>query len=664
MKAVRWNALFPLGFLLALIVLYFVLFFDAHLRWAIQTGLASVNRAEVNVAGVRVLWSSPGLVITGIQVTNPERPTHNRFSLSSVELELLWDALLRAKLVVREATAEGLILDGPRSKTGWVAPPGPASAEDSAQSLQDRAWAAGEESLRRIETEHQGDLLGQLARLLGGANVDTQIQDLSNSLQTPQRISEVSSQFSELDNAWQSKLKALPNAETLKAWENEIKSIQFDRFESPDQIQNSLTRLDKLNETVRKSREGIDRISVDIRRDLSSFSDQVRSIETSLASDIQGLAQKLKLPALDVQSISQTLFGRDVVSEVRRARSLIQRYRPDSTRPKGPSAEDDEAGASPDFWSEPPKPIARAKGVTYQFGRRLSYPAIWLQKARLSSVASPDQPDAANATGEISNLSSDFWGLGRPVRAEIKGDVPGQGRTGLLAVVELSPNTSRDDLSLTSKLSAAKWPTPGRSLLASQEGSIELSPGDFSFGVQMVADSKSVDLQISATSKSARVTFGDQKPTATDRGRSELRALIESAVRGVQQIDLSAKAQGQWSDLRLNVTSSLGRQLADGFTGQIQRRVAEERKKLELQVRNLVDQKRQELNQRISITRDRVMSEIKMAESRVDEYRQQIEQRKNQLVNERKQQLQRAVSDKIQEAGKDKLDQMRKGLGF
>ncbi len=94
--------------------------------------LSDGNGAEVNLESVELSATEGRLTCTGIQITDPEKPTHNRVAIGKLTADVsLWN-LSRGRVVMDEIELSGVQLDSPRKSPGFVSkPPAEDDVEDS-----------------------------------------------------------------------------------------------------------------------------------------------------------------------------------------------------------------------------------------------------------------------------------------------------------------------------------------------------------------------------------------------------------------------------------------------------------------------------------------------------------------------------------------------------
>ncbi len=84
------------------------------------TSLTQVNGAEVNLENLHLALAEGRLSGKGIEMTDPDRPTHNRVAIGSITADFNLYGLLLGRLVMDEIELSGVELDQPRAKAGTV----------------------------------------------------------------------------------------------------------------------------------------------------------------------------------------------------------------------------------------------------------------------------------------------------------------------------------------------------------------------------------------------------------------------------------------------------------------------------------------------------------------------------------------------------------------
>src|SRR5690606_6742332 len=103
----------------------FFFFFDTHVRKLSEYMLTQVHGAEVNIGDFNTSFLNASLKIEKIQITDKNRPERDLFRVGEIRFKALWDGLLRAKVVIDEASITNIQALVPRDRPGRVLPPPP-----------------------------------------------------------------------------------------------------------------------------------------------------------------------------------------------------------------------------------------------------------------------------------------------------------------------------------------------------------------------------------------------------------------------------------------------------------------------------------------------------------------------------------------------------------
>ncbi|RYF39000.1 MAG: hypothetical protein EOO38_23955 [Cytophagaceae bacterium] len=152
------------------------------------------------------------------------------------------------------------------------------------------------------------------------------------------------------------------------------------------------------------------------------------------------------------------------MDKINRYRALAEKYLPPKYLKKG------QAKADPDDISIQPQP--RETGMSYEFGRKNSYPLVWIKKAAISSQAGMSAK-AGNIRGEILDITTNQNLVGRPTVASLAGDFPADQIKDVLLKMTLD-NTKEDSL-ITYQFDVGSYPIQGSELVNSPDVQIALA---------------------------------------------------------------------------------------------------------------------------------------------------------------------------------------------
>lgn len=104
--------------LIALVLEVFLL--DMMVKKSLQSGISSTTGAEVNIGGLHLSLLGGSLEIEDLQITNPDKPTHNLVQIDTLAVDTSIQDLLRKSYVVELMAGSVLKRDVLRDKPGKV----------------------------------------------------------------------------------------------------------------------------------------------------------------------------------------------------------------------------------------------------------------------------------------------------------------------------------------------------------------------------------------------------------------------------------------------------------------------------------------------------------------------------------------------------------------
>lgn len=575
---IRWEAVVPALILTALVGAYFSMFFDNHVRRAIEYVGTQIHGAEVNVGSLSTSFLGASLEIRDIQVTDKNKPARNLVQVGTVKFKMLWDALLRAKVVVEEASILDIQALNPRKSPGYVVPPKPPG--QGGPSLIEKAQ---DQVLSQTRKKFNENFLGDIASVLGGVDPKEQLKNIQAELKSDARIKELEKELKEKTAKWEQRIKELPQAQDIKQYEARIKALKFD-IKNPGEFAKSVSEADKILKEADAKIKLVDQTSKDVKGEVGTYTQAFKDIEKMIEEDLADLQKRLKIPSVDGKDFSQQLFMQMIeqrLVSVRKYVEVARKYMP----PKKTAAEKQ---AAKEAQLVPPK---RGQGKNYRFPVTTGYPLFWLKHAGISSEL--DQSEfGGKIKGEIKDLTTDPPYLGRPTIILVKGDFPKQNISDVDATITLDHTTEQ-----------------AKALMI-------LKVGRFPLGEQKLSDSKDVRLAITeATGTSVlNATLIDEKITmeinnefaqvqyALEAKEKLVKEIIDAILKDIPKIDLNAKIEGSLSSFDIRINSNLGEELANGFKKQLQVKIDQAKAEL----RKLVDG-------RIGAERDKLKTEIDKA---------------------------------------------------
>lgn len=568
----RTEAIVPVAIVFALIFAYFHFFFDHHIKAAIEHFGTQIHGAEINVADIRTSFFNARFEMDGLQVTDPEKPQRNLFEIGAVRFQVLWDGLLRAKLVIPEASVLEIKVLSPRAKPGKVIPPKPKSEGGSA--LTD----VQNEALKMAQKDYNQNMLGDIATILGGKDPKAQLQDVVNSLNTDGKVKEIETAFKEKQKKWEAKIKELPQGKDFEAYKARIKELKFNQ-KDPAQFAKDVQEASKIAKEVGEKVKQIDQANKELRSDFESSQNSIKDLEKMITSDLKDLQNRFKLPDLQPNAIAKNIFMGMIDKKIAGASKYIELARHNLPQKK---KEDN-----------PIVPPKRSSGKTYQFPVTTGYPLLWLKKAAISSELSSSEY-SGNVKGELTNATTDQRFIGQPTKLNVAGDFPKMQIHGvnLVAIMDHRTDVPRESLTL----SVASFPLQETQLIQSPDASLGLKSAKGQTDMSFVYEAQQFEFVL-------RSKFTDLQ-YQVDAKVELLKEILNSTMQKIGVIDLNAKAKGTLTNFDVNANSNLGEALANSFKSTVQAKIDDAKKQLQTMI-----------NEKIGGEKARLQAELTKAQS-------------------------------------------------
>jgi len=620
----RFEAIVPLAIVLGVLVLYTALFFDMHLRRGLEYGATLANGAEVNIGKLDTSVWNASVVIGAIAMTNPEQPTRNRVEIGAINFRMLWDALLRGKVVIDEASIVDVQIDTPRKSAGRVLP----------VKKSENGEGYGDKVLAQMKEEFSGNVLGDLAAIAAGADPKEQLAAMGGDLKSSAQIAAMQKSLDEKDQQWQTRVTSLPKGEEFSALQQRLANVKLDNFQDVTQIQASVKELESIRNDFDAKSKSVREAGSALTGDLAAFKGSFSELDKIVKEDVRGLQAKMHLPSLDAKTLSRALFGMDVLGKVQQARGYMDQAR--SYMPA--KAEKKEAVAV--------VVQHRGKGRNYAFGKPNSYPSFWLRKALISSRLSGG---ASDLSGELRDVTTNPPLVGHPMVATIKGNFPQQGISGIKAELVIDHTGSVPVERMV--MEVGNYAVAGRSLVNSP--SVELGFSKAEGSAKFSAELREDNVDVHLSSQFTKVAFETKAPSAV------VREMIDASVAGLDAVKLDAHVTGTWSNLDWKLSTNLADALVNGMQRYLQAKMDEARARIEIMVKGKIDEQRKQLYARQGEIESKLKAGLAERQAQVDKLRAELDAARNKL-EERKKALLGVQQQKLKQESGKLLDNLRK----
>lgn len=552
---IRTGAVVPTLIIFALIYLYFALFFDHNLRSALQYAGTQVLGVEVDIANVNTSFLRASFELDGLEITDKSQPMRDLVKVGSIRFKALWDGLLRAKVVIDEASVLNIEVFAPRKHAGWVAPPPKPSKEPGALAK------AEKEVLDQTQKQFRGNMLGDVAALLGGADPASQVKNIEGSLKSSERIKQLQKEINDKKAQWDKRLKELPNQKDIDDIQKQIKALKFNG--NAMEIAQSVSKASELLKVAQAKAKVIDDTQKAFTADLATSTQEYKELEKLVQEDVKSLQTRFKIPNIDAKEFSTQLFLtmlENRLTSMRKYIEMARHYMPTKTA----------AAPQEQKKEEPLVPAKRSAGKTFRYPVTTGYPLFWLKKAAISSELNSSDL-SGNVKGEVLDVTTDQAYIGRPTRILLNGDFPKQNVKGVDVKITLDHTSDQAKESMVAKV--ASFPTGAQSFSDSP---------DLKFGIDEAHGSSQMEATLVGNNitMSLHNQFSDVK-YAIDSKTALVKQLVESIMKGIPTVTMNANVSGSWNHLDIGINSNLGDELSKGLQRQVQARIDEAKGKLQ-----------------------------------------------------------------------------------
>lgn len=638
---IRWEAIVPFTIVVALFWAYFHFLFDYHLRKALEIGGYYAIGAQVDIRSLESSFWKGTLRIQGIELTDSENPTQNMIEIGDIRFGVLWDGLLRAKVVINEMATENIQIGTARKFPGKVKPvekedPNkPSFIETESEKLKNKA-------LDQTQEKYGNNVLGDLASILGGTSGNDQLGKIEGTLASKAKIQELDKAYKEKAKVWEERLKTLPQGKEIQALGDRLGKIKTKDFKTPQELSDSLKQFDEIIREADQKYKAVQSAGNDLNSDYKNLDQGIKELDAMVKKDIAELETRFKIPKLDAKSISQSLFRpyiQPYLNKFYKYKAMADKYMPPNLKKKNKDEPDEEI-----------QPHPRAKGVSYEFGRPNSYPLFWIKKMLVSSQAG-SSPQAGNIEGSITDITSNQVLTGKPTVATLKGGFPTDEIKDFK--LTLSLNNTKTLSEILFDLGVGSYPVNGRPVVQSPDVNLSFAKA----AASLTAKGKLIglkDFSFNLTNSLNQVKFDVQAQNPT------VGEILKGIFDGIPVVNVNADISGTLPDFKADINSNLGPEIQKGFEKQVQKKIDEARAKIQAFVNDAVGKEKAKLEAEVAKFKSQLDGELKKVEAQLNAQKAQAEAK----VNESKKRAEDQAKQSLQNEAQKAAEELKKKLGF
>lgn len=557
---IRFEAIVPVFVLCLITFLYFSYYFDRHLKKLVEYVGTQANGAEVNVGSINTSFIRGSFDLDVLEVTNKEKPELNALEIGNIHFKFMWDALLRMKFVVDDASINNIQIMKPRKSPGKVLPPEPAKPS-KINELQHQVIA-------QIKNKYGGNVLGDAMSLLEGGDYKEQIEAIRGTLKSEARVQVMISDVKSKQEFWDNKVKQLSDTSRLKEIEGKIQNIRAEK-----DFLKQAKAAKELNDDIKyieKQYKEVEASSKQLKTEVDTLTKYPKELQALVNEDIASLKNRFSIPKIDFKDMAMHLFAGEFVGYIAKARkyqAVAKQYMPEKKEEQ-----------------EEVIPHPRSEGKTYQFPITTGYPLFWLKRAAISSKGTPESY-SGDVSGELTNVTTDPKFVKRPLVLDLNGNFPAAKMSGVRAKITL--DHTKKVAKQSALLQVGSFHVPEKMFVNDEK---------IKFGFLNAVGSATLKADLVESNINMNWTSALVKPNFLVESKSKLaKEMLTNVLAGISAININGNATGTFTNLDMNITSNLGDELAQGFTREIGAKVTEAQNKLNALVEDKIKGPQKEL---------------------------------------------------------------------
>jgi uncharacterized protein (TIGR03545 family) len=605
---VRWKGVVFLAVLFAIFIFAAWLFTDDFLENELESLGTAVNGAKVEIDDLSVSFSELYIRWKRLQVANPRQPMKNRFETAACELDFEFWPLFSDKFIVESFKVTGIMTNTDRETDGRI-------------SKEEAAAAAGylTKTADYLEEEVSSLVTPQLNNLKKQANVDSVLKILD--LRSVDKIKAATEQSRALFNDWDQKLKNLPIEKNAGQIETQIKAIDVNQLKTADQILAASQKVENIYTVIKTNANDLNQIKSQLMADLDSVRTSTAQVDNWIKDDFNRALSLARIPQINAENVGKLLFGRPVVDQVNSYLDYLALARKYS----GNKAEDKPEKKSP----------PRLKGQDIYFYNKNARPDFWIKNMAVSGITE----NGINWDGSVSDIVSDQRLIGKNTVISVSGQKAGGTRLALNGLLDYLKEQPAETFDLTYS---------GFSLAHQKLSSSPLLPNKINAGTGSVQSGLSIrgdEIQGSLSFNGKKMKF-DFSGMQNKQGKLE--DVIQSILRGIDEINFKALIKGKAGHLTFSVDSNIDELFADKIGAMVNEEFDKAKKEIQRKIDAETGKYRDELNQLISGKENSLTGEVsdyenmlKQELARADSKKKEIED----IYNKEKKNLENKVKD-------------------
>lgn len=609
---IRTGAVIPFVIFTAVTIAFSVFLLDSSLKKTFEFVGTKINGAEVNVASVKTSFRSLDMQISGVAFTNKKNPSTNSFEIGLMNFSMLWDALLRGKVLIDDVTVKDVLILTKRKSPGYVLPP-PKQISSENKKMK--------EVLGKAKKEFDGNIFGDIAGMLAG---DNKIDDGAKSeIKSKERIAQLQDEISAREKEVSAVVEKLPTQKDFKALEARFNKIRWNDLSNLQKAPKVLKEIDKVKKDADKMIKAYNNANKVVNNHIKYVDNATKKIPQFVDDDIKAIQKRMKVPSIDPKTIAQMLFGNELLGKIDEAQEYQEKVK--KYLPPKKDKEDENLIKKPE----------RQIGVNYKFGTPKSYPLFWVKKVSIDSKTKQGEME-----GKITDITDNQNQINKPTLLKIKGDFPGLELRDIKVNGEFDHrNGAHDKINVV----VGSYPVKDKALSNTDDVKFIIAKADG----KSVFDAKFDDDQVAFSLDNF---FRDI--VYNNSAKSEnMDIILKGVARRTKTITLKANAKGKIDKLKWDIKSNLAQAIQNTVKAEIQAKIDATKKKIKEDVERQIAGEKAKIMKQVNDAKAQYNKAIADGKKQLSKFKKQIDKKKKKEQKKGKKSLEKK--------GKDLLKKMK-----
>jgi uncharacterized protein (TIGR03545 family) len=537
-KWIRWSGLIGFVVVTALIACFWLFAAGPLTKLAIESFGSDALGAKVDVANVSFGFNPMTITVTGVQLTDKDKPMENIFSFERAVANIEPFPLLLGQAIIPELSLEGVATGTPRRVSGAIKQ---AAVETSAKEGADNQ----SETSAKAKSEPESKTLPSADEILE-----------RESLLTEQTGDAFETAYEDHKKAIEQALANLPTDNSIKQYETRLNAILKGKFKNIDDFKQRKKELDALKAQFKKDKQAIADAKSAVKEGKSDLKQKFDALKSAPKQDLNNIKSKYTLDGAGASNLTALLFGEDAGGYAQTTLEYYEKVRP--------LLVDDETNAAKEELK-----AKRLEGRFVPFKTDRPQPDFWV-KSMSFTMSLPKMGDQAESLGQVAvnvlDITHQQDVINRPTL------VKGQG-VNLNKIQSLTINGVLDHRA-----------SPGKDSFTLEVNDWQLSKVKLGL-VGLKMDSSLTDISAKGYVSNGQMNVNGQarfnQAKFSSKDRTVLAKEMVLALKTINTFTVNGKAKGDLTDPKMSINSDLDKQLSAAFD----QRIAQKQKELEAKLK-------------------------------------------------------------------------------